>query len=524
MNSCHAVLLDTVSIQQYIFQSNKLKENLGASFLVENIYDAHLSNAMYAVLGKKIDMDAWKKHPHENAVFDAPFEAAYTGGGNAMLLFRDERIAEEFMAVWTRNLLLDCPGIVTAAASGRMDLNNFVEAKTELFRLLRENKSKHIPITSLSTHGITAQCAHSGLSMEIWNNSEGAYVSAGTHAKIEAAALSQSKINEQYQTILNNKFCFTDQLDQLGQIAGEESHIAIVHIDGNSMGKRFKAMKTLEDMRKLSMTVADATSEAFSDLIKLVVQKYDEIMESLGFDKTSDDENRRYPMDESNRKILPLRPIILGGDDLTFVCDGRLGIYLAGIFIASLEEKEVSDKKSLTACAGISITKSKYPFYRGYRLAEELCRHAKTVRHDNGDSFSYIDFHVSSGGFSGSLDTIREKHFRVHERSLLCRPYRLSSDGNDELGFETLVRNTAKLKNNFPNNKIKELRHVLTLSEKAGVRFVNEMRYRGRALPEMPGRTYSESLFDNEKTPYLDMIELMEFYPDYELFPDGGSK
>ncbi|OQY09427.1 MAG: hypothetical protein B6I30_09825 [Desulfobacteraceae bacterium 4572_187] len=359
----------------------------------------------------------------------------------------------------SRNLLLDCPGIVTAAASGRMDLNNFVEAKTELFRLLRENKSKHIPITSLSTHGITAQCAHSGLSMEIWNNSEGAYVSAGTHAKIEAAALSQSKINEQYQTILNNKFCFTDQLDQLGQIAGEESHIAIVHIDGNSMGKRFKAMKTLEDMRKLSMTV-----------------------------------------------------------------DGRLGIYLAGIFIASLEEKEVSDKKSLTACAGISITKSKYPFYRGYRLAEELCRHAKTVRHDNGDSFSYIDFHVSSGGFSGSLDTIREKHFRVHERSLLCRPYRLSSDGNDELGFETLVRNTAKLKNNFPNNKIKELRHVLTLSEKAGVRFVNEMRYRGRALPEMPGRTYSESLFDNEKTPYLDMIELMEFYPDYELFPDGGSK
>jgi hypothetical protein len=40
MNACHAVLLDTVSIQNYIFQSNKLKENLGTSHLVEEMFDA----------------------------------------------------------------------------------------------------------------------------------------------------------------------------------------------------------------------------------------------------------------------------------------------------------------------------------------------------------------------------------------------------------------------------------------------------------------------------------------------------
>ena len=31
----HAVLLDTVSIQRYVFSSSKLKENIGASHLVK---------------------------------------------------------------------------------------------------------------------------------------------------------------------------------------------------------------------------------------------------------------------------------------------------------------------------------------------------------------------------------------------------------------------------------------------------------------------------------------------------------
>lgn len=525
MNHCHAVLLDTVSIQRYVFESNKLKENLGASFLVEDIYDTPLKEAVFTLFNTKLDLQSWREATSDDARSDARFEVGYIGGGNALFLFQERTAAEEFLKLWTRSLLVHCPGLVTAACFGPLDLNRFQEGKESLFSKLRQNKASHVPITSLPTHGITAQCTHSGISMEAWSNSEQEYVSSGTYAKIEAAVQSQSRIHAAYGKTLGNDFCFTDQLEKLGQISGEESHIAIVHIDGNGMGERFKRLQTLKDVRKLSVSVADATAKAFAELVKFIVLKYDPIMESLGFDDDSKDGLRRYPRDDSGtKKILPLRPIILGGDDLTFVCDGRLGIYFARQFIGELEKMQVSDQRKLTACAGVAVTKAKYPFYRGYQLAEELCRNAKLKRHQKGnDESSYIDFHISTGGFSGNLQTIREKHFAVQRGNLLFRPYRITSDRTDPQSFDLLIRKAGRLKENFPNNKIKELRQILTLSEEAGKRFVREMKYRGRPLPELPGTDYATSLFQNSKTPYFDMIELVEFYPDFE-FPKKGDE
>jgi hypothetical protein len=32
---------------------------------------------------------------------------------------------------------------------------------------------------------------------------------------------------------------------------------------------------------------------------------------------------------ENDKYLLPFRPIVFGGDDVTFICDGRLGLSLA---------------------------------------------------------------------------------------------------------------------------------------------------------------------------------------------------
>lgn len=522
MATVWGVLLDTVSIQRYVFQSNKLKDNLGASFLIEKIYKKYLKDAVCEVFGKPFDINTWKNKPEEIRINQgASFEVGYIGGGSAFLFFTEEQKAIDFIKIWTKSLLVHTPGVTTGVAISKINLENekFSQEREKLFNELRKNKSQYIPETTLPRHGITAECSRSGLSMEIWHKDkkDAGYVSAGSYAVIEASKPAKDDINRKYAEILGTDFCFTNELDKLGRISGEDSHIAIVHIDGNSMGERFKAAKTLVEIRKLSNSVAEATESAFVDLIKQIVEKYDAIMESLGFDDNSKDSKFKYPMDDNKkRKVLPIRSVILGGDDITFICDGKLGLYFSKIFLEFFENKPAHDEKKLTACAGVAIIKTRYPFYRGYRLAEELCGNAKKENKKNQLN-SYIDFHISMSGLSGNLEIIRKQYITPPEK-LLFRPYKiLPEDNKDEKSFDLLIKNTKGLKK-LPKNKIKELRDVMIWPEDARKIFVQKLNYRDMDLPEIEGRPkFAESIFDNNETVYFDMIELMEFYPDCEL-------
>src|SRR6185312_4842133 len=80
-----------------------------------------------------------------------------------------------------------------------------------------------------------------------------------------------------------------------------------------------------------------------------------------------------------DRLLLPVRPILYGGDDLTFVCHGRLGLALAERYLRAFAAAPASDGQPLSACAGVAIVHSRAPFSRAYGLADELCRTAKGV-------------------------------------------------------------------------------------------------------------------------------------------------
>ncbi len=171
-----------------------------------------------------------------------------------------------------------------------------------MFRLLRDNKSTYAPQTTIPRHGITGPCPRSGLSLDIWNNDPKAsgYVSGVANAKIEAAKDARKSMKDIYGTILKKGDAvsmFPVQFEDLGRQKGEESHIAVVHIDGNDMGERFKNLGSLDAVRRLSATVDEATRQTFRELVGHIVEEYRKIMDSLGFDPTSKDERRRYPTD-----------------------------------------------------------------------------------------------------------------------------------------------------------------------------------------------------------------------------------
>ncbi|MGB9823398.1 Cas10/Cmr2 second palm domain-containing protein [Thermodesulfovibrio sp.] len=522
-----AVLLDTVSIQRYVFSTNNLKENIGASYIVEDIYDSHLKKVnkeMFPELTEEY-YEAWETEPDririkENGV---PFEIGYIGGGNALLLFKEKDRAQEFIKKWTLRLLIHAPGIIPACAFGEIDLNNFSSSLKILFKTLAKNKASFVPQTIIRRHGITAECPRTGLSREVWcrnlPDEEQDYISSVSNAKIEAAEKAKRKIIEILKELnLDKKYTFTDELDKLGQSKGEDSHIAIVHIDGNDMGQRVKEQKDLVTLRKFSCSVRRATLDSFKGILKELDKYIDYIEEAKKYQEQKKELKLVY---DGGKTILPIRPIIIGGDDITFVSEGRLGIWLAKVFLEEFERQKVSDGKPLTACAGIAITKTKYPFYRGYELSENLCKSAKRKRKEQRDNGSWLDFHLAYGGFSGSLDDIRESHYKApNVKSLVLRPYKIQ-DFYELLSAVSEFKKKDNGKTKFPRSKLMELRQVLYMDKDAQELFIEELSARQLKLPKYKDFDGSEIVKGNQ-TPYFDMIELIELYPESAL--NGGSR
>ena len=522
-----AVLLDTVSIQRYIFGSNKLKENIGASRLIQWIFVDPLRKTIQEIFpGTPKDIfEDWEQEvprytvlkPKTPSQVETPFEVGYIGGGNALLFFQDQKKAKDFVTQWTQRLLVEAPGIITAESIKDMDDTDLWNKKNKqsLFDGLSENKCKFIPQTIIPRHGVTALCQRSGYSQEVlYKDPEPTgprYVSCVTGSKLAAAEEANTQLakDKDFKGILGNSFVFTDELDRLGQSKGEDSHIAIVHIDGNDMGQRFMDTKSLQETRSLSKQIREITKTTFKCMLCTIVDQEKALAASLGLKDNS------FPQDRTGKFVLPLRPIIIGGDDVTFVAEGRLGLYFAELFLKEFEKQSITLKPSLSACAGVAITKTKYPFYRGYVLAEQLCSTAKKRRREENSSGSWIDFHVAYGGFSGDIEEIRQKHYTAPQGKLCLRPYKIGDSG--EYGFDTLIGNKKRLLAHL-SPKIKEMRQVLYESESRTQEFIAALETRETPIDVIfeDLQDYRQNLWKDKKTPFFDMIEILDFYPDLE--------
>ncbi|MFZ3383580.1 MAG: hypothetical protein WA144_06610 [Candidatus Methanoperedens sp.] len=498
-----AILLDATGIQDYIFGSTQLKENIGASFLVENVYEDILKKSLEEIQFKNVDLNAWKKNPESILKPEIGFDIGYIGGGNALLFFKEQSKAKNFVRSWTKRLLIESPGLKTAAVITDFELNDFSNELIKLFKKLKENKFRFQPQIVLPSHGITGECNRTGLSAEVFRKHDTKLipVSSVVASKTDVTDKANENLGKRFQGILNNKYHFPEKIDELGQQKGENNFISIVHIDGNGIGDRFKACKTLKEIRELSIKVENATEKSMEKILKVTVDNYAKFRDNFKLEEYK----------------LPVRPIIFGGDDVTFITDGRLGVYFARIFIEEFIKYDAGDGKPLSVCAGIAITKSKYPFYRGYELSEQLCREAKKKAKEEDNKSSWLDFHIASGGFSGTITEIREKNYTVPEGNLCLRPYRVAGIKTDYRDLKECINGINHL-NKWPRSKLMELREILNEGQIASEQFIKEIEFRGLKLPEVKDNSkFKNSGWSDKITPYFDMIDLKDFYPDFEI-------
>ena len=136
-----AILFDTRSIQRYIYASNKLRTNIGASYIVEHLF----SDILAGIIDEK-----YKDKCH----------IAYNGGGNALVLFKNEntpadepkKLVEEF----STRLLVEYPGLHIGAAVGDIDTEHgFQSDLSDLYKKLKDSQSNFAPMTDIPYTGFT---------------------------------------------------------------------------------------------------------------------------------------------------------------------------------------------------------------------------------------------------------------------------------------------------------------------------------------------------------------------------------
>jgi hypothetical protein len=507
-------LVGTSSIQDYIFRSNKLKENTGASYAVASV------------------LNYWKRIPEDSILF--------IGGGNAALLFDSREDAISAVRVWSRKVLTDYPGIRVVAAYENVEGDDIaaslLKARKQLFH--REN----LPPDGweLGAFPVVRECASTGLAAT-QQDQYGTWLSAEAMSKRTYSDLATVVLEERYKDILDagaTGYDFPLDFEQLGMDKGA-SQIAIVHIDGNGFGKMIAEVKREGDyaavLKLLSTALTHLGQNAMKSTIAELIQDLP-VLKDYGVSL-----KQSAPATETKKEsyYLPIRPIVDEGDDTTFVCHGKIGLRLAAMFIRHLERlsKKISDltgQEHLSACAGVLIVPQKFPFARGYQLAEALTSSAKRARNlltGSEKEVSWIDFQIITEGSPGSLADLRSTYARNSDAQgseiLLQRPYYLPpqsdkinvSEKLNQRNWDTFEKLLTSMQSpSWPRNRSKSLSEALARGRQSTEPIVAQYKARGfevNAWYEDDNPFYKNTYGAKQTcsvTPLFDALEAMDYH------------
>lgn len=493
------LLVEASGIQNYIFGSNQLAQNIGASELVRRATEEWVDDL-------------------------AQDHVIYAGGGNAMLLFDTEEEAISFARQLTRRGLEEAPGLQLLVAHQTFEDGDLRETHQTLRGKLAQRKLDRRPTTPLLGLGVTAAGVFTG-APAVTVNDDGQLISAEVQAKLAATEDGKTRLRRQLPEAVERGYEFVYNFDDFGT-HGESSYLAVIHTDGNRMGERIQRLKGAGDkeyiaaLRAFSKSVEAAANKALTSTVELLLDAIEEVEDEDG--KRCKRIRGTVPCPSENGvEHLPFRPIVFGGDDVTFVSEGRLGLAIAAHYLRVFSEQILSDKEKAHARAGVAVVKSHYPFSRAYELAEALAASAKTYIREAGEHLTALDWHFAVSGLVLPLGKIREREYSVPDGNLLMRPVRLNPISGDWRSWGTFIQIMEAFQNEEGpwagrRNKIKALRQALREGRQAVPYFLG-LYPDLQKLPEIQGlRTMAEQGWQGRRCGYFGAIEALDFYVQLE--------
>ena len=272
------VLLETSGNQRYIFATNKLRENLGASELTRNAGEGWVVDVVKAIapsLLSSLGSDATIEDQREallnqqESIFDdslLDIEIVVAASGKAILITKDETVARQIIQELTLKALEDAPGLDLCGAFleiGESEIEKLWKAEPADFAkrfsaLLRQVHERHafvhakrpgnemrflrLPIVDIcKTSGMPAKTIE-----RVPGNENGWQArSAVSLAKENVRKIAKNRLDKllMHEDIASCQWTFPEnsqQLEQrLGGSDGENTWLAVIHADGNGLGQIF---------------------------------------------------------------------------------------------------------------------------------------------------------------------------------------------------------------------------------------------------------------------------------------------
>lgn len=517
-------IFDARNIQGYLFCSNRLAENIGASYLVAKALDVWPLEAALEAVPDKVNPAVVGRKPTSQGILSKgkfDIELIYSAGGNALFLVKDIETARKLALEYSRLLMEQAPGLEVVCHHHEITNDSF-EIGEEIFNALKELakiKPKCIPDVPALGFGVTELCASGAQEPALFRDPTSGgndrLLGTSAFARIENRQAASEHLKDFLGSILPDDCDLPTEFDKMGRSAGEKSFIGVVHVDGNGTGKKIQEIlsngggKTdnvdrIKQIREFSSKVESAGHRAVIQVVKKVITNWDP-------------QEKRYagslePSYENHKYLLPVRPLIFGGDDITFICDGRIALDLAAECLDAFGDNELG----LTACAGVALVKTHYPFSRAYNAAEDLCQLAKRHRKENTLKCAVMDWQIIPGGPVTSMDRLRNEQYKAADgKGLTCRPYILSKSNKDERNWYGFRDNLLlKLKEESPwkeaHSRLKNLVRDLAQGENVTKRTLENWKIKGFEIPKYSSATLDSGFF-TDRTPLIDALELLDF-------------
>lgn len=538
-------MYDAKGIQEYIYRTDKVKDVIGASYIVENIILEALKNAVEraGAGGENKCQIEWcdTEGPLPYEEKDLDIQVLFIGGGNAYVLFRSRSLCTRVNQMMSRYILEHAYSLRLAVAICEKR-ESFADDYKNLQRQMRENRDSMMVSKLSGTVPVMKEELKTGFPATMIDpQSEkdiGKEIGEETNLKQKAYARKREAAGDSFKK--------EEQIfDNLVTQKGVDSRLAVVHIDGNSMGVRIRRIvegiqdytEAVNKMREISFQITKSYRDTFQKM-------HDYFTDRQGGQEGIPDKEGKYVV----------REILVAGDDVTYVCNARIALESVKYFARDIaskamvkENSRISLKKyGFSVCAGVAFIGSHFPFRIGYDVAEQCCNSAKKraksepCRH----TFNYmenqkivklerignfVDFQICDNIQTANLEERRKREYVTRSgEQLMVRPYFISTGKTAE--EESLEKNDGEIYSYkrfeeglqyfmkgtdiFPRRFAKQLGNTYPLGNYQVELFFSFLKSRGWKMPDGKDNLYYEKEEDGRQlkiAKWYDVLEMLDY-------------